>query len=127
MLLLSFSYDEFCLPAIHSNVRVGFKGRVRNFWQRVSEGRAIDDLWRLFAADARAGYGFYRRDVDWEKIRELPVGGGRYMSATILLGSAAQVDARTAGSSADGAGAASDPLRTVRRDTSFCSAVIRTG
>ena len=55
-----------------TNVRVGFKGRVKDFWQRVSEGREIDELWKQFAADARAGYGFYRRDVDWEKIHELP-------------------------------------------------------
>jgi phosphoserine phosphatase RsbU/P len=41
--------------------------RLRDFWQRVSEGRAIDELWSQFAADARATYGFYKRDVDWEE------------------------------------------------------------
>ena len=46
--------------------------RVRNFWQRVSEGRQIDDLWSQFAADARSSYGFYGRDIDWEEIRKLP-------------------------------------------------------
>jgi sigma-B regulation protein RsbU (phosphoserine phosphatase) len=46
--------------------------RVRHFWQRVSEGRQIDDLWSQFAADARSSYGFYGRDVDWEEIRKLP-------------------------------------------------------
>jgi len=46
--------------------------RVRNFWQRVSEGRRIDDLWSQFTADARASYGFYGRDVDWEEIHKLP-------------------------------------------------------
>ena len=46
--------------------------RVRNFWQRVSEGRQIDDLWSQFAADARSSYGFYGRDVDWEEIHRLP-------------------------------------------------------
>jgi hypothetical protein len=25
------------------NVRVGFRGRVKNFWQRVIEGREIDE------------------------------------------------------------------------------------
>jgi len=45
---------------------------VRNFWQRVSEGREIDDLWSQFVADARASYGFYDRDVDWEEIQKLP-------------------------------------------------------
>jgi len=46
--------------------------RLRHFWQRVSEGRQIDDLWSQFAADARSSYGFYGRDVDWEEIRKLP-------------------------------------------------------
>lgn len=47
-------------------------GRLRNFWQRVSEGRQIEDLWTQFVADARASYGFYGRDVDWEQIQGLP-------------------------------------------------------
>jgi phosphoserine phosphatase RsbU/P len=46
--------------------------RLRDFWQRVSEGRQIDDLWSQFTADARASYGFYGRDVDWEEIQKLP-------------------------------------------------------
>ena len=46
--------------------------RLHHFWQRVSEGRQIDDLWSQFAADARSSYGFYGRDVDWEEIRKLP-------------------------------------------------------
>lgn len=46
--------------------------RVRNFWRRVSEGRQLDDLWSQFAADARASYGFYGKDVDWEEIQKLP-------------------------------------------------------
>ena len=42
------------------------RGRLRSFWQRVSEGREIDELWRQFTADARASYGFYGKDVDWD-------------------------------------------------------------
>src|SRR5450755_3539312 len=53
-------------------VRVRFSDKVKNFWHRVSEGRKVDDLWNQFAADARAGYGFYQRDVDWENIKKLP-------------------------------------------------------
>jgi phosphoserine phosphatase RsbU/P len=49
-----------------------FNLRLRNFWQRVTEGRQIDDLWSQFTADARASYGFYGRDVDWEEIQKLP-------------------------------------------------------
>ena len=52
--------------------RERFGTHVRNFWQRVSEGRQIDDLWTQFAADARASYGFYGSDVDWEEIKKLP-------------------------------------------------------
>ena len=49
-----------------------FGARARNFWQRVSEGRQIEDLWSQFAADARASYGFYGSDVDWDAIKKLP-------------------------------------------------------
>ena len=49
-----------------------FSSRIRDFWQRVSEGRQIDDLWTQFAADARASYSFYGRDVDWEEVNRLP-------------------------------------------------------
>jgi sigma-B regulation protein RsbU (phosphoserine phosphatase) len=48
-----------------------FSTHLRNFWQRVSEGRQIDDLWMQFAADARASYGFYGSDVDWDEIKKL--------------------------------------------------------
>jgi phosphoserine phosphatase RsbU/P len=52
--------------------RERFSTHVRNFWQRVSEGRQIEDLWSQFAADARASYGFYGSDVDWDEIKKLP-------------------------------------------------------
>jgi phosphoserine phosphatase RsbU/P len=57
-------------PAIGRRERLST--HVRNFWQRVSEGRQVDDLWTQFAADARAGYGFYGSEVDWEEIKKLP-------------------------------------------------------
>jgi phosphoserine phosphatase RsbU/P len=47
-------------------------GWFRTFWQRVSEGRQIEDLWSQFAADARASYGFYGSDVNWEEMQKLP-------------------------------------------------------
>src|SRR5258708_10054415 len=40
-------------------------------WARISEGRAVGDLWSQFSADAQASYGFYGKDLDWEKINEL--------------------------------------------------------
>jgi phosphoserine phosphatase RsbU/P len=45
--------------------------RLGIFWQRVSEGRRIDDLWSQFTADARSSYGFYGKDVDWEEVNKL--------------------------------------------------------
>src|SRR6516162_5657386 len=46
--------------------------RVGHFWQRVSEGRNIDELWNQFTADARSSYGFYGKDVDWDEVNKLP-------------------------------------------------------
>ena len=43
--------------------------RVRTFWQRISEGRQIDELWSHFTADARASYGFYMKESDAEELR----------------------------------------------------------
>jgi phosphoserine phosphatase RsbU/P len=46
------------------------RGRLSNFWFRVSEGQAVDDLWKQFVADAHASYGFYGKDVDWEEVQK---------------------------------------------------------
>ena len=42
--------------------------RVGDFWQRVTEGLAMDQLWGQFKSEARATYGLYSKDVDWEAI-----------------------------------------------------------
>jgi phosphoserine phosphatase RsbU/P len=55
-----------------STQRTGLFHRAGGFWQRVSEGRDIDDLWSQFAADARSSYGFYGKGVDWEEVQKLP-------------------------------------------------------
>jgi len=44
-------------------------GRLRTFWQRVTEGIQISDLWTQFQAEARTTYGLYSRDVDWDEVR----------------------------------------------------------
>src|SRR5277367_941095 len=59
-------------PAADTPRKEHVRGRMRGFWQRVSEGREIDDLWSQFTADARASYGFYGRDIDWDEIQKLP-------------------------------------------------------
>jgi len=41
-------------------------GHVHTFWQRVSAGLELQELWGQFKADARAGYSLYSKEVDWE-------------------------------------------------------------
>jgi sigma-B regulation protein RsbU (phosphoserine phosphatase) len=43
--------------------------RLQTFWQRISEGRQIDELWSHFTADARASYGFYMKESDAEELQ----------------------------------------------------------
>jgi hypothetical protein len=38
--------------------------RLRNFWQRITEGIALQQLWAQFRADARSSYQFYSKEVD---------------------------------------------------------------
>jgi len=38
--------------------------RLRNFWQRISDGMALQQLWAQFRADARASYRLYSKDVE---------------------------------------------------------------
>jgi sigma-B regulation protein RsbU (phosphoserine phosphatase) len=42
-------------------------GKLSGFWQRLSEGRQLDELWSQFSADARASYGFYMKEADAEE------------------------------------------------------------
>jgi serine phosphatase RsbU (regulator of sigma subunit) len=46
--------------------------RLPGMWDQISEGREWDDLLKQFTADARASYGFYGKDVNWEEINRLP-------------------------------------------------------
>ncbi|MGB2645757.1 MAG: PP2C family protein-serine/threonine phosphatase [Candidatus Acidiferrum sp.] len=53
-------------PGAAAHPRPG--GRLRNFWQRISEGRQVDELWSQFSSDARASYGFYMKEADSEQM-----------------------------------------------------------
>jgi phosphoserine phosphatase RsbU/P len=59
-------------PSGASASRPSPTSRLGIFWQRVSDGRRIDDLWSQFSADARSTYGFYGKDVDWDEVDKLP-------------------------------------------------------
>ncbi len=43
---------------------------VSTFWERVSDGLQLGELWNQFAEEARAGYGHYSKEVDWEKLSQ---------------------------------------------------------
>ena len=54
------------MPALEQRPGVG---RLREFWRRVTEGMQLEELWTHFASEARATYGFYSQDVDWEAVK----------------------------------------------------------
>jgi phosphoserine phosphatase RsbU/P len=41
--------------------------RARDFWRRISDGIAIQELWSQFSTEARASYQLYSREVDWAR------------------------------------------------------------
>lgn len=49
-------------------VRQTKRERVRGFWERVTDGLELNELWGQFSAEARESYGLYSKDVDWETI-----------------------------------------------------------
>jgi phosphoserine phosphatase RsbU/P len=55
-------------PTPVQNVERGLRRRVGDFWQRLTEGLAMDQLWGQFKSEARATYGLYSKDVDWDAI-----------------------------------------------------------
>jgi len=42
----------------------------RTFWQRVTDGVNIADLWTQFQSEARSSYGLYSREVDWDAVEK---------------------------------------------------------
>jgi serine phosphatase RsbU (regulator of sigma subunit) len=58
--------------------------RIEGFWQRVTEGIALQVLWSQFMSEARASYSLYSREIDWEALRkETP--GRRFKKTTSAL------------------------------------------
>ncbi|MGH9593101.1 MAG: PP2C family protein-serine/threonine phosphatase, partial [Bryobacteraceae bacterium] len=55
-----------------SQPKAGFLRRwvtqILEFWRRVTEGMEMEALWKQFAAEAKAGYTLYSRDVDWDAV-----------------------------------------------------------
>lgn len=42
---------------------------MQRYWQRVTEGANLEQLWRQFQADARQSYALYSREVDWDSLQ----------------------------------------------------------
>jgi sigma-B regulation protein RsbU (phosphoserine phosphatase) len=57
-------------PSINESTRPGIWLQLERFWQRVTEGLELGQLWKQFHADARASYRLYQRDFDARSPRE---------------------------------------------------------
>ena len=60
-------------PAPPPNAKPGNQlvAKLQRFWQRVSEGLELSQLWSQFSADARASYRLYERDVQAQTPHEV--------------------------------------------------------
>jgi serine phosphatase RsbU (regulator of sigma subunit) len=58
--------------------------RIEGFWQRVTEGIAVQVLWSQFMSEARASYSLYSREIDWEALRK-ETRGRRFKKITSAL------------------------------------------
>src|SRR5436305_1790254 len=43
--------------------------RARNFWQRISDGITLQQLWSQLSVEARASYRLYSAEIDWARAR----------------------------------------------------------
>lgn len=64
--------------------------REKGFWERVTAGLALEDLWTQFSYEARAGYDLYAREVDWDALRresrwKQPFQAGRGLFWALLM------------------------------------------
>src|SRR5215510_14438682 len=51
-----------------SMASTGRKGRFGTFWERITDGFALHELWSQFKSEAKASYRLYSADVDWHDI-----------------------------------------------------------
>ncbi len=58
--------------------------RIEGFWQRVTDGIAVQVLWSQFMSEARASYSLYSREIDWEALRK-ETRGRRFRKTTNAL------------------------------------------
>jgi serine phosphatase RsbU (regulator of sigma subunit) len=66
------------------NFLTRFVHRIEEFWQRVTEGIAVQELWSQFRSEARESYSLYTREIDWEALRK-ESRGRRFRKTTSAL------------------------------------------
>jgi sigma-B regulation protein RsbU (phosphoserine phosphatase) len=60
-------------------------GRLRTFWESVTEGLELHQLWGQFVSEARASYRLFSADVDWNEIDSRSRGPKRFVRAIWAL------------------------------------------
>jgi|SRR5579862_4312438 len=55
-------------PPVAARRRERFSGRVNRFWQRVTEGMELNQLWGQFRTEARSSYRLYSKDIDATRV-----------------------------------------------------------
>lgn len=87
------------MPSRNGSRRNRFQNRLEDFgqrfgelanrattaWENLSEGTALNQLWRDFKADAQAGYKFYSKDVDWNSLEQKKKWNRRAYAGRALL------------------------------------------
>jgi sigma-B regulation protein RsbU (phosphoserine phosphatase) len=58
---------------------------MRAFWESVTEGSELHQLWGQFISEARASYNVYSADVDWQAIDSQSSGPGRFVRSVWAL------------------------------------------
>jgi hypothetical protein len=57
-------------PSAPNAPKLGLVAQIERFWQRVTEGLELGELWKQFHADARASYRLYQKDFNAGAPRE---------------------------------------------------------
>jgi sigma-B regulation protein RsbU (phosphoserine phosphatase) len=60
-------------------------GKLRSFWQSVTDGFELQELWGQFKSEAREGYALYSKDVDWDEVKKQRSGFKRWLYKCYLL------------------------------------------
>jgi phosphoserine phosphatase RsbU/P len=65
---LPYTLNHMATVPSPAQARPRARKRLGAFWAQVTEGLELEQLWGQFKSEARATYGLYSRDVDWDAI-----------------------------------------------------------